>query len=374
MPKMSVTPEARPSRSNLLAPAAVLVATIATIFVAIKLVLRLPGVPYNVEELFLDNASASALVIFSLALLWVGCGAMMLAHWLAQSRYPYFVLPLGAFILAMVSRTLLKYSVTYESLNDILGSSTLFQKITVDKIWGEFWSQAVSAINLPSLVEFFERRVRYTALYSLLAVTLTLVLVPIVVAREHRKANLFSMLALAASAVICLWLSKLVVIDGANTDNLVELIADRSLFGLNGEVFLYAIAVLMAANVALLLCARDSRLGWIGALVGSIVAVPAGWWLLNAGLEQQVHKYGQVFSGAQFLLGPDRRHALSEHVLLLRWAAVQTGSVGVMFIGAWIGNRFVVAKRHRSIFAIAVIGAILAEAVWRTIWDVRGGF
>ena len=374
MPKMSVTPEARPSRLSLLAPAAVLVATIATIFVAIKLVLRLPGVPYNVEELFLDNASAPALVIFSLALLWVGCGAMMLAHWLAQSRYPYFVLPLGAFILAMVSRTLLKYSVTYESLNDILGSSTLFQKITVDKIWGEFWSQAVSAINLPSLVEFFERRIRYTALYSLLAVTLTLVLVPIVVAREHRKANLFSMLALAASAVICLWLSKLVVIDGANTDNLVELIADRSLFGLNGEVFLYAIAVLMAANVALLLCARDSRLGWIGALVGSIVAVPAGWWLLNAGLEQQVHKYGQVFSGAQFLLGPDRRHALSEHVLLLRWAAVQTGSVGVMFIGAWIGNRFVVVKRHRSIFVIAVIGAILAEAVWRTIWDIRGGF
>ena len=371
---MSVTPEARPSRLSLLAPAAVLVATIATIFVAIKLVLRLPGVPYNVEELFLDNASASALVIFSLALLWVGCGAMMLAHWLAQSRYPYFVLPLGAFILAMVSRTLLKYSVTYESLNDILGSSTLFQKITVDKIWGEFWSQAVSAINLPSLVEFFERRVRYTALYSLLAVTLTLVLVPIAIAREHRKANLFSMLALAASAVICLWLSKLVVIDGANTDNLVELIADRSLFGLNGEVFLYAIAVLMAANVALLLCARDSRLGWIGALVGSIVAVPAGWWLLNAGLEQQVHKYGQVFSGAQFLLGPDRRHALSEHVLLLRWAAVQTGSVGVMFIGAWIGNRFVVVKRHRSIFVIAVIGAILAEAVWRTIWDIRGGF
>ena len=86
MPKMSVTPEARPSRSSLLAPAAVLVATIATIFVGIKLVLRLPGVPYNVEELFLDNASASALVIFSLALLWVGCGAMMLAHWLAQSR------------------------------------------------------------------------------------------------------------------------------------------------------------------------------------------------------------------------------------------------------------------------------------------------
>ena len=367
---MSVTPEARPSRSRVLAAAAVLVATVATISIAIKLALRLPGVPYNVEELFLDNASA--LVIFSFAILWLGCSAMMLAHWLAQSRYPYFVLPLGAFIIAMVSRTLLKYSVTYESLNDILGSSTLFQSITIDKSWGEFWSR--SAAHLPSLVEFLERRVRYTALYSLLAVTLTLILVPIVIAREHRKVNLLSMLALAASAFIWLWLSKMVVIDGANTDNLIELIADRSLFGLHGEVFLYTIAVLMAGNVALLLCAGDGRLGWIGALVGSVLAVPAGWWLLNAGLEQHVHKYGLVFTGAQFLLGPDRQHTLSEHVLFLRWAVVQTGIVGVMFIGAWIGNHFVVAKRHRAIFVIAVIGAVLAEAVWRTIWDIGGGF
>jgi hypothetical protein len=373
MPKMSVTPEARRSQSSVLAPAIALVATIATISIAIKVVLRLPGVPYNVAELFLDKASASALVIFSLALLWIGGGAMMLARWLAQSRYPYFVLPLGAFVLAMVSRTLLKYSVTYESLNDILGSSTLFRDITLNKIWGEYWSHMFSAANLPSLVEFFERRIRYTAFYSLLAVTLTLMLMPIAVARENRKPNLFPMLALAASAFICLWLAKMVAIDGANTDNLKELIADRSLFGLDGELFVYAIMVLMAANVALLLRASDSRLGWIGALVGSGIAVPLGWWLLNAGLEQHVHKYGKVFSGAQFLLGPDRQHSLSELILFLRWAVVQTGGTGVMFIGAWIGNRLVVAKRYRSIFAIIVIVAVMAEAVWLTFWDIRGG-
>jgi hypothetical protein len=59
-------------------------------------------------------------------------------------------------------------------------------------------------------------------------------------------------------------------------------------------------------------------------------------------------------------------------VLFLRWAAVQTGVTGVMFIGAWIGNRFVVTKRHRAIFAIAVIGAVLAEAAWLTFWDIYG--
>jgi hypothetical protein len=52
---------------------------------------------------------------------------------------------------------------------------------------------------------------------------------------------------------------------------------------------------------------------------------------------------------------------------------VQTGGIGVMFIGAWIGNRFMVATRYRSIFAIIVIVAVMAEAVWLTFWDIRGG-
>jgi len=60
--------------------------------------------------------------------------------------------------------------------------------------------------------------------------------------------------------------------------------------------------------------------------------------LLTAGLEPRVEKYGHVFSGAQFLLGPDRGTLLSDAQLFVRWAVVQSGAVGVTFVGAWIAD------------------------------------
>jgi len=47
-----------------------------------------------------------------------------------------------------------------------------------------------------------------------------------------------------------------------------------------------------------------------------------------------VNKYDLVFSGAQFLLGPDRRHALTEAELFARWSIVQLGGVMVAAVGA----------------------------------------
>ena len=59
---------------------------------------------------------------------------------------------------------------------------------------------------------------------------------------------------------------------------------------------------------------------------------------VNEGLEQNIHKYGQVFSGVQFLLGPDRAHKLSQEVLFLRWGVVQIGVVVVTACGIRIGR------------------------------------
>jgi len=363
---------AAPNQWSLYTAIIALVASIAIITIGIKIILRFPGVPYNVKELFLDGASIPVLAIFSLALLWVGGGAMILAHWLVASRRSYLILPGGALLLSIVSRTFLKYSVTYESLNDILGSSNLFQNVTRNNIWGDFWSDAFLAANMPNLVEFFERLIRYAALYSLLAVTLAAVLVPVVIARQHRKLNMWPLLAMATTASVWLWLSKMVVIDGANTDNLTELVAQHSLLGLGGVPFLFLLVALMATNVALLLVPRDSLWIWATVLICLVITVPAGWWLLNAGLEKHIQKYGLVFSGVQFLLGSDREHSLNEHMLFLRWAAVQTGAVGVMFIGAWIADRLALAKRYRQVFVIAVIAMVLAEAAWRTYADILG--
>jgi VanZ family protein len=336
-----VRPPSPPVRTTgLLAPAITATVTVVGIVMAIRLILRLPGVPYNVSELFLDRGSA--LVIFAVALLWMGGGPMLLAHWLAGSRRPYFVLPAGAVIAAMISRTLLKYSVTYESLDDILGSSDLFSQVTRENMWGDFWRRAFLATNAPDLVEYFERRGRYMALYSPLLICLAFALVPIARTYRRRTATRWpQLLGLGLVTIAWLWISKIIIFDWADTDNLTELVAAHGPLNLGGGLFLYLLVALMAANVALLLRAAERATWLAAAVVFSIAAIPLGWFLLGAGLEQHVDKYGLVFSGTQFLLGPDRQHSLTEAMLFMRWAVVQTGGVAVMFVGAWIAHAVV---------------------------------
>ena len=69
--------------------------------------------------------------------------------------------------------------------------------------------------------------------------------------------------------------------------------------------------MLIGLSVALLIRAAGQPRWWAAAVVSTVVAVPVGWVLLNLGLEAHVEQYGAVFSGAQFLLGPDRRNTLA---------------------------------------------------------------
>jgi hypothetical protein len=332
---------AQRSSIGFLAASLVLVTAVAAIASAIKLMLRLPGVPYNVSDLFLDHASAPAVAIFAVALLWIGAGPMCLAHLLIRTRHPATVLPVGTVILAFVSRTLLKYSVTYESLDDILGMNNVFDRVTKEKIWGDWWGHLFLTTSAAHLVPYLERRIRFIALYSPLAVCLALALLAFLAVKGRHRFGSSSELWLLASAAIWLWLCKLITFNGAATDNLTELIAQHGVLG--GLPYLYLIAVLVALNVAFALGLIERRL-WLLVIVLSGAAVPAGWMLLGLGLERHVEKYGVVFSGAQFLLGPDRQHVLSEVALFARWTVVQTGGVAVMTTGAWIAHRFITTR------------------------------
>jgi len=322
-----------------------LLATVTALAIGIRTALHLPGLPYNVKELFLNRGAA--LVVFAFALVWVGAGSMLLAKWLARSARPAVALPVGVVVLAMISRTLLKYSVTYESLDDILGTNNLVLRVVHENMWGDFWRHAFDISSVAELASYLERRVRYTALYSPIAVCLAVALLPTVDARLRASMNRRYLWSLGASAVVWLWLSKTVVFTWAATDNLTELVAQGSTFGLGGTLSLYLIVVIMAVNVALLIRASTRPAWWIGAALFSVAAVPIGWLLLGLGLEPHVQKYGSVFSGAQFLLGPDRQHRLGDVALFARWAVVQTGGVAVMFAGAWIGERVTVPQSFR---------------------------
>lgn len=56
--------------------------------------------------------------------------------------------------------------------------------------------------------------------------------------------------------------------------------------------------------------------------------------VLIQGLEPRIQKYDLVFSGVQFLLGPDRQHHLTLEDLFARWTVVQLAAVAVLATGA----------------------------------------
>jgi len=105
----------------------------------IELALRIPGIPYNVAELFLNNGNVMALGFFAMGLLWIGAGAMIVAIALTSTRRPYAILPSALAAVSLVSKMLISRGVTYESLDDILGTNNIFDLVTRQGIWGHWW-------------------------------------------------------------------------------------------------------------------------------------------------------------------------------------------------------------------------------------------
>jgi hypothetical protein len=329
-------------------PLLLLSAAVAAIVLGLKALLRLPGVPYNVSELFLDGGSAWRLTLFAVAVLWIGAGPVLAARWLRGNRRPLLALPISMIALAMVSRTLLKYSVTYESLDDILGTNNLYARVTNEHIWGELWRRAFLSTHALDLVSYVERRVRFIALYSPLAVCLTLACLTTSVVGRPRYGR-SQIAGLLITAIAWVWLSLTIVFTWAATDNLTELVADSGRFGVGGRFYLLLLALLLAINVRWLLSARGSGRRWLMAIALSIAAIPVGWLLLQLGLEQHIQKYGLVFSGTQFLLGANRQLTLSHAALFARWTAVQIAAVAVIFTGAVIVARLAPVHGNNSV-------------------------
>jgi hypothetical protein len=120
-----------------------------------------------------------------------------------------------------------------------------------------------------------------------------------------------------------------------------ELIARDGPWGWGGGGYLYGLVALLCLNGLIageVLRARHP--GWaLACLPVLAISFPIGWWLLGKGLDQQVEKYGQVFSGTQFLLGPDRTHALSQQVLFMRWVVLHGSAMAVLGLGLWLGHQ-----------------------------------
>jgi VanZ family protein len=296
----------------------------------IALMLHLPGIPYNVRELFLGNGNFFVLFIFGLAVLWVGAGAAWAGYIANASRRVLVALPVAAFGASIISLILFSASVTQESLDDIAGSNNLYWFVTHKNIWG-VWARDLFEILPPTLIGFFERPIRYAALYSSLIVLIALVSC---VYEVHGRAfyDMKRWGGLIIGSIFWLWLCKSISFDWSSTDNLNELIARDVAMGMGGGLYLYLLIILISVNANFL--ARSSSTARLPiVIVATALAIPLGWLLFKLGLEQHILKYNLDYSGPQFLLGQDRTHLLSETELFVRWSAVQFSGTVVIAYG-----------------------------------------
>lgn len=273
-----------------------------------------PGVPYNLRELFLGDGHPLAIALFGLAVLSLGAGPRLAIGRAALAPHPALSLPALLCAGGLLTLALLALSVTGESLDDIAGSNNRYWWVTEREVWGPWAAELFRSHLSQEIVAPVERMVRFLALYLPPAAFLAFALAAIELRLPARQ-----LATIAAALAPLLWLCKAIAFDWSSTDNLNELIAPDGRFGWGGGGYLYLLLALAAANIALLVRRTPRR--WLAAPF-TLAALPLSWWLLSMGLAGEIHKYGLVYSGPQFLLGPDRIELLDRHMLQLRWAGV----------------------------------------------------
>ncbi|CAA9892287.1 conserved membrane hypothetical protein [Candidatus Methylobacter favarea] len=308
-------------------------------------IVRLPNVPYNVRELFRYGGTGIDLFIFGLALLAMGAGPAWMGRNIATSKKPVLKAPYAAIIVSITIYFLIYKSVSWESMKDITGSQIFVHLVGDEGALGEVGKAIVAVIgadNLQSVANNFEPVVRFGALFGPIIIFLGLIFASFFqnhsgsVAQSSQSFLSFCRQLFIYVIYMLPWLyfCKVIAFDWSSTDNLYELIAPEGDYGMGGGGYLYGLIGLISLLAGCLawFAANGNNANAMALLALSIVSVAPGWLLLNAGLTDNVGKYGLNFSGVDFLLGPDRRHLLSTTELILRWAGLQFfATVGLAF-------------------------------------------
>jgi hypothetical protein len=285
------------------------------------LLARVPGVPYNVVKLMpASGAGVVSALGVAAALAWM----LAAPSWLLPARRRRWRL---AFPLLLIGHGLLAFLVLHLS-----APPAMLYKVIGTPVLG--WGAA----------SVLEDAGRYVALHAAFMMPLlgAMALVRLVTA-PHTLADL---LWWAAWALLLFVPVHGVVVAGAGTDNLVELM--RGGGGVGASLALAAgwgalatagtaLAAALAAGAAPAGAPRPWRRGpllVLGVLAG--LAAPA---LLAAGLEPSLFKYGQLFSAAQFLLSAGRDAYVQGPELVLRAAVALAGAVALVALLQWPGWR-----------------------------------
>lgn len=291
--------------------------------------LTLPGVPYNVVELFSNDASALSLLFFSIFLLLLGGGSAHIANTIDQDSDIAVTKFVGLHLLVLfIIFTCLWFAVTNESIEDIVGASKVKQAIYAGQTSHHFIMVLLNVLSLSlmaSIAQFFDFLLRFAALFGLIQVPLTLCFICF-----SDNIRISTKIKLAIVSLFLLILCYLVVFTFSVTDNLTELIASPVYFVI-GLVFF----TLTVAFSKQLLIKKSFLLVVFLTLIIAGISWPIAQYIFN----QVIIKYGHVFSAFDFLIGAGREQSISEQALLLRWGILIFVFQWILIIGSLFMNK-----------------------------------
>lgn len=271
------------------------------LYLTLTLLPLVPGLPYNVKELLQGDWIPLQALLLSTLLLWTCSAPLALIQWLAQKAQRTTLRQLlGLFIFHLISSAiLLRLTVPKESLYDVIGAPT----------WGVAMELELICRSAGLLTLFLGSLYAASLLFSTSAQGFTFQLLK----KQFWACYLFLLLPI----------SYLVVVVGAGTDNLIELLEGG---GYSLLTLTLPIMVLLSSILGLWTSYQIRQLKGVKALYwafGIILSLPVGYLLVSVGTEDTIYKYQSTFSALQFLLSTDRESYLAEHQLFVRYALIQ---------------------------------------------------
>jgi VanZ family protein len=298
-------------------------------FALVTFILNLPGLPYNIAELFENKGSLLNLLFFFLFLHGIGG-----ASYFIQMRTSKYVNLEAAKIVGLHLLTLailfvlLWGAVTTESIQDIVGASKLKQFIYANQASQSVLMMYIKVFSISSLAktaEFIDFLVRFSALFGLIQIPLTFWLVAM-----NKETRLKCLLGQAIISVLLLTLFFQIVFTYAITDNVTELITSP----------LALVFIIMFITFSIALSIKLVLKGKTGLfLLLTITSSVLTWPLTGIIFEQSIIKYGYTFTALDFLIGVGREHTLPAQSLAFRWVALVIFFQWLMVLGAFTANK-----------------------------------
>ncbi len=300
-------------QAHLLSSPWLLPAQCLTVVLSFYLIENIAAIPYNVREL-IATSNLLERILFSFALflsVWPQLYSTR-AYCLNRLTGKRFaaIMAIQPFILY----GLLRLSVPLESIHDIVGYPVI------------------------STTGGLESLFRFVALFSLPSWAL----IGGIIILFHRSANRLLLWALFGAIIIVTW--HWLVVRFAATDNLTELFLDGGNWQSTIWLACWFICFATTLLTTLKIISGNSK-HWLIALLAIAISFPLSYWLISQALEIVIIKYGQVFSGLQFLLSPDRDHLVAEQNIMSRYFLAY---FTLLFGASWLGLSALSCQFHRA--------------------------